>query len=61
VHDALTTTGDLKAWLAATHPGLDQPEPGPGDLDASGRYATRCAASPRWSPAIPGPSPRPPP
>jgi len=33
VHDALTTTGDLQAWLAATHPGLDQPEPGPGDLD----------------------------
>jgi predicted RNA-binding Zn ribbon-like protein len=33
VHDALTTTGDLQAWLAATHPGRDQPEPGPGDLD----------------------------
>jgi predicted RNA-binding Zn ribbon-like protein len=34
VHDALTTTGDLRAWLAATHPGLDHPEPGPGDLDS---------------------------
>jgi predicted RNA-binding Zn ribbon-like protein len=33
VYDALTTTGDLRAWLAATHPGLDQPDPGPGDLD----------------------------
>jgi predicted RNA-binding Zn ribbon-like protein len=34
VHDALTTTGDLRAWLAAAHPGLDQPDPGPGDLDS---------------------------
>jgi predicted RNA-binding Zn ribbon-like protein len=34
VHDALTTTGDLGAWLAATYPGLDQPGPGPGDLDS---------------------------
>ena len=33
LHDALTTTGDLRAWLAATHPGPGQPEPGPGDLD----------------------------
>jgi len=32
VHDALTTTGDLHAWLAATHPGLVQPEPGHDDL-----------------------------
>jgi predicted RNA-binding Zn ribbon-like protein len=33
VHDALTTTGDLRAWLAATHPGVGRPEPGSGDLD----------------------------
>jgi predicted RNA-binding Zn ribbon-like protein len=34
VHDALTTTGHLRAWLAATHPGLEEPDPGPGDLDS---------------------------
>src|SRR6266849_2364681 len=34
VHDALTTTGGLGAWLAATHPGLDQLDLGPGDLDS---------------------------
>jgi predicted RNA-binding Zn ribbon-like protein len=34
VHDALTTTGGLGAWLAAAYPGLDRPEPGPGDLDS---------------------------
>lgn len=33
VHDALTATADMRAWLAATHPGPGQPEPGPGDLD----------------------------
>jgi predicted RNA-binding Zn ribbon-like protein len=33
-HDALTTTDDLTAWLAASHPGLDQPDPGPGDLES---------------------------
>jgi predicted RNA-binding Zn ribbon-like protein len=47
VHDALTTTGDLGAWLAATYPGLDQPEPGPGDLDSfrALRDALRCLAA----------------
>jgi predicted RNA-binding Zn ribbon-like protein len=34
VHDALTTTGDLGAWLATTYPGLGQPDPGPDDLDS---------------------------
>lgn len=32
VHDALTTTGNLRAWLAATHPGQDLPDAGPADL-----------------------------
>jgi predicted RNA-binding Zn ribbon-like protein len=45
VHDPLTTTGDLRAWLTATCPGLDHPDPAPPTSSASGRCATRCAAA----------------
>jgi predicted RNA-binding Zn ribbon-like protein len=34
VHDALATTGHLRAWLAASLPGLEQPDPSPHDLDS---------------------------
>ncbi|WUH99399.1 ABATE domain-containing protein [Spirillospora sp. NBC_00431] len=32
MHDVLTTTGDLRAWLAAVQADVEIPEPGSGDL-----------------------------
>ncbi len=47
VHDALTTAGNLRAWLSAIHLDVGQQAPGPGELELfrALRDALRCLAA----------------